>query len=113
MEQMKRAFSEGHPYDVILLDYEMPVLNGPSTAQDIRNLGLADVYIVGVTGNVLPDDIKHFIACGANAVLPKPVQIDALEDLWAENLLVATAVASPGGTAAMLENVEGPVADNV
>ena len=110
LDKMIRSFEDGHPYDSVVMDYEMPVLNGPCAAREIRKWGLADVYIAGVTGNVLPEDIKHFIACGANAVLPKPVKIDALEDLWAENLVGS----NPGGTVvAVVENVEGVIAENV
>jgi CheY-like chemotaxis protein len=66
----------GEPPDAILMDFEMPVMNGPSATARLRELGCACLN-VGVTGNVLPQDIAHFIAQGADAVLPKPV---ALED---------------------------------
>lgn len=70
-------------YDCVLIDYEMPVLNGPNACEQIRDLGF-DVFIVGVTGNTLDDDVQYFKAKGANAVLPKPVNLKALEDLFVE-----------------------------
>jgi CheY-like chemotaxis protein len=57
------------------------VMNGPTASKEIRALG-CDSVIVGITGNVLPEDIDNFRRCGANAVLPKPFQIEALEELW-------------------------------
>ncbi len=38
--------------------------------------------IVGVTGNVLCTDVDYFMAQGADAVLPKPLQLAALEAVW-------------------------------
>jgi two-component system, sensor histidine kinase len=64
-------------YEFIVLDYEMPVMDGPSAARMLRE-NRVDVLIVGVTGNVLPEDVEHFLKQGANAVLAKPVNIDEL-----------------------------------
>ncbi|KAL7537802.1 hypothetical protein ACHAXR_008092 [Thalassiosira sp. AJA248-18] len=71
------------PYDSILMDYEMPVMNGPTASNLIRELG-SDVFIIGITGNVLSNDVRYFKSNGANAVLPKPVQLSLLEDLFME-----------------------------
>jgi CheY-like chemotaxis protein len=65
----------GEPPDAILMDFEMPVMNGPSATARLRELGCT-CLIVGVTGNVLPQDVAHFIAQGADAVLPKPVVLE-------------------------------------
>jgi len=70
-------------YDTILLDNEMPNLSGPEAARHIRAMG-CDVFIVGVTGNLLPDDVTIFKKSGANAILAKPFKMSALEDLWVE-----------------------------
>jgi CheY-like chemotaxis protein len=75
--------SEASCYDTILMDYEMPVMDGPTSCMEIRALG-CDSYIVGITGNVLPEDVAHFRRCGANCVLPKPIQMEALEGMWNE-----------------------------
>lgn len=75
------AIEHGSPYDAILMDYEMPRMNGPAAAQEIRRLGI-DVHIVGVTGNMLPVDVQHYRACGADAVLGKPLKMSDLEELW-------------------------------
>ena len=70
------------PIDSILMDYEMPVLNGPDATKILREKGYIDVTIIGVTGNVLADDINYFILAGANKVLPKPVNLALLEECW-------------------------------
>jgi len=83
IDMVERSEQVGKNYDTILLDFEMPVMNGPSAAEEIRARGF-DIFIVGITGNVLPDDVSYFRSCGANAILPKPFKLATLEDIWAE-----------------------------
>jgi CheY-like chemotaxis protein len=85
---MVRRMSEGGwgeggagQYDMVLMDYEMPVMNGPTATRALRELGCM-CPIVGVTGNVLGADIDYFLEQGADAVLPKPLQLSALEEVW-------------------------------
>jgi CheY-like chemotaxis protein len=68
----------GEPPDAILMDFEMPVMNGPSATARLRELGCA-CLIVGVTGNVLPHDVAYFLEMGADAVLPKPLVLEDFE----------------------------------
>mmetsp|Transcript_33575 Transcript_33575/g.80336 ORF Transcript_33575/g.80336 Transcript_33575/m.80336 type:complete len:930 (-) Transcript_33575:470-3259(-) len=72
-------------YHCILIDFEMPVLNGPDAVRRIREDLGCDVFIVGVTGNMLTEDVEYFISRGANCVLPKPVQLPILEELLVEH----------------------------
>jgi len=62
----------------ILMDFEMPVMNGPTATAKLREMGCS-CLIVGVTGNVLPADVTFFMEHGANAVLPKPLILEDLE----------------------------------
>ena len=71
------------PFELVLMDYEMPTMNGPTAASEIRKLG-SDVFIVGITGNMMAEDVEFFTSSGANAVLPKPFKMTALEDLIVE-----------------------------
>eukprot|EP00603_Paraphysomonas_imperforata_P008595 CAMPEP_0114425678 /NCGR_PEP_ID=MMETSP0103-20121206/7368_1 /TAXON_ID=37642 ORGANISM="Paraphysomonas imperforata, Strain PA2" /NCGR_SAMPLE_ID=MMETSP0103 /ASSEMBLY_ACC=CAM_ASM_000201 /LENGTH=606 /DNA_ID=CAMNT_0001594539 /DNA_START=2198 /DNA_END=4018 /DNA_ORIENTATION=+ len=66
------------PFDFILLDYEMPRLNGPDAARTLRREGIF-TPIIGVTGNVLPEDQQYFQHAGANCVLRKPLSLPSLE----------------------------------
>jgi len=70
-------------YDCILVDYEMPVMNGPEACKAIREMGYTG-FVVGVTGNLLPEDVGYFMDCGADAVLPKPFKYKDLEQLLIE-----------------------------
>lgn len=81
--KIRKSMEDGNLYNTVLLDHEMPKLSGPEAAKQMRDLG-SDVFIVGVTGNLLPDDVDFFKRCGANSVLPKPFKLEALEQLWVE-----------------------------
>ena len=73
--------SSTEPFDAILMDCEMPVMNGPAAAKKLRELGCT-VPIIGISGNVLPGDVQLFIMHGANAVLPKSLDFNELEKVW-------------------------------
>ena len=75
--------SRNQNYDAILMDFMMPNMDGPSATQALRDLGYKGL-ILGVTGNVLPSDIAHFIAHGADQVLLKPLDIQLLHVAVAE-----------------------------
>lgn len=80
-----RAWNEKpDDFDVILMDYEMPVKNGPTAARELRQAGCT-LCIVGVTGNMLPEDVDHFMSCGATGVLAKPLKMPALEKILKEH----------------------------
>jgi CheY-like chemotaxis protein len=65
---------------IIFMDYEMPIMNGPEACAALRQLAF-QIPIFGVTGNVLPSDKEFFIAKGANEVLSKPLCLDELRNL--------------------------------
>ena len=85
VDMTMRAESFGQPYDLIFMDYEMPTMNGPEAVKEIRGQG-SDVYIIGLTGNIMADDVKYFHVCGANAVFPKPFKVREFEQLLQEGL---------------------------
>lgn len=96
--RMVRESMKSNPFDSVLLDFEMPIQNGPSAAAEIRSMG-CDTCIVGVTGNVLAEDVQHFQQMGADEVLPKPLSMPNLEALWVDYGLV-------GGTGRLSETTE-------
>jgi len=69
------------PFDIVLMDFEMPVLRGPEAASRLRALGFEGA-IIGVTGNVLFDDIQFFKDSGADDVLSKPISLDDIKASW-------------------------------
>jgi CheY-like chemotaxis protein len=70
----------GEPPDAILMDFEMPVLNGPRATARLRELG-CECLILGVTGNVLPEEVGIFREHGADDVLGKPLVLETLTAL--------------------------------
>jgi len=68
-------------YDVILMDYQMPNMDGPTAIRAMRSLGYKGV-IIGVTGNVMALDQQEMIAAGADDVLSKPFEIDKFWEIY-------------------------------
>ena len=69
------------PLDTILMDFEMPLMRGPDATEHIRRLGYSGT-ILGVTGNVLSEDVAHFKSKGADEVLAKPISLERINDYW-------------------------------
>jgi CheY-like chemotaxis protein len=67
-------------FDVILVYYQMPVMDGPTTIKLIRSQGYTGL-IIGVTGNVLHEDRILMLNAGANHVMRKPFDINKFEML--------------------------------
>ena len=75
-------------YDLVLMDVQMPIMDGVSATRVIRSLPgpECDVPILAVTANVLPDQIRAFKEAGMNDHMGKPFQRDELLNLvdrWA------------------------------
>ena len=68
----------GALYDAVLMDLQMPVMNGFEAAAAIRALGLADLPIVAMTANAMEEDRQRALDAGMDAHLPKPVDVDEL-----------------------------------
>ena len=71
------------PFDTILIDFEMPLVNGPTATTQIREMGYRG-NIVGVTGNVLSEDVQLFRDAGADEVLAKPISMARIDGFWAK-----------------------------
>lgn len=84
VQMVREAEEKGEPFDLVLMDYEMPNMTGPEAARKIRSYGL-DVFIVGVTGNLMPEDVDYFHECGAGAILSKPFRMSELDNLIFEH----------------------------
>ena len=72
------AASEPGYYDVILMDIQMPVMDGYTAAKAIRGLpdtGLAGIPIIAMTANAFQEDIKKAEESGMNGHIAKPLDI--------------------------------------
>lgn len=77
----KVRHSEDMPYDLVLMDIQMPVMDGIEAAKAIRALpepSLAGVPIVAMTANAFEEDRQRVIAAGMNDHLGKPIDSDKL-----------------------------------
>ena len=78
--QAVQAVRDGD-YDLILMDMQMPVMDGLTATREIRlheaAMGLARTPIVMLTANALPEHVHAAAAAGADRHLPKP--FDAAE----------------------------------
>ena len=74
-------------YDAILMDLQMPVMNGFEASKAIRALKdekKANIPILAVTANTSPEDVKNTLAAGMNGHFAKPLEIDKLLEALAE-----------------------------
>jgi CheY-like chemotaxis protein len=67
-------------YQLILMDNLMPVMNGVEATKKLRELGFPNL-IIGVTGNVMDDDLAEYLDSGADKVLLKPLKVASLRML--------------------------------
>jgi len=68
------------PFDIVFMDNIMSEMNGPQAAEAMRKNKFSGL-IIGVTGNILDDDVSDFVAHGADSVLAKPVSKDKLKQI--------------------------------
>ena len=75
-------------FDAVLMDIQMPVMNGYEAAAAIRKLSVprCDIPIIAVTANTFGDDIKKAYEAGMNAHIAKPIEIDEMLNTMAETL---------------------------
>jgi len=87
------ALSQRH-YDVVLMDLQMPVMDGLEATRQIRAMPGGDaVRIIAMTANAMRSDREACIAAGMNDYLCKPVKLDGLDAVLAP-LITARAFVS-------------------
>jgi len=65
-------------YDAVLMDIQMPVMNGYQATEAIRAMGLESLPIIAMTANAMEEDREHAIRVGMNGHIPKPINVDNL-----------------------------------
>ena len=83
-EEILKAFEQSVPgdYDMILMDVQMPVMNGYEATKAIRRSShelAKKIPIIAMTANAFSEDIQHSLAAGMNAHVSKPVEMRVLE----------------------------------
>ncbi|MFN2464292.1 MAG: PAS domain S-box protein [Candidatus Dormibacteria bacterium] len=109
LKELRRAAGEGHAYEVAILDYEMPVMNGIELAEAVRSDPLISATpLVLLTSAGRRGDAKKAREAGVVAFLTKPVRVSALYDCLvsvlgvprsdtAAPLIASHAIAVPSG----------------
>ncbi|MBP1583842.1 MAG: amino acid permease [Victivallales bacterium] len=68
-------------YDIILMDVQMPIMNGYEATRAIRGMnikGLSDIPIIALSANAFESDVRDALAAGMNAHVAKPIRIPEL-----------------------------------
>ncbi|KAL3677364.1 hypothetical protein R1sor_027312 [Riccia sorocarpa] len=73
-------YKEGRTYDLILMDKEMPVMDGHEATRQIRRMGVI-TPIIALTGNAMPADRELFFEAGVDDFQTKPLSRDKLVQL--------------------------------
>lgn len=76
-------------YDLVLMDVQMPVMNGYEATKQIRALNdpeLAGITILAMTANAFDEDRKKALECGMDGFLTKPIVIEELIGTLQKNL---------------------------
>ena len=75
-------------YDLILMDIQMPVMNGYEATKAIRKLdnpAIANIPIIAMTANAFDEDKKMALESGMNAHVAKPIDLPVLmEAIYSE-----------------------------
>lgn len=83
-KRVLEAFEQSAPgdYDMILMDVQMPVMNGYEATKAIRRSShelAKTIPIIAMTANAFSEDIQHSLAAGMNAHASKPIEMKVLE----------------------------------
>ena len=71
-------------YDMILMDVQMPEMDGYEATRRIRASGgprAKEIPIVAMTANAFAEDVRHALDAGMNGHLSKPINMDAVREL--------------------------------
>jgi len=83
-EAVDMVAEEYNKYDIVLMDIQMPYMDGLEATQHIRalpNMSDARLPIIAMTANVFKDDIERYLAAGMDNHLGKPIDIEKMIEI--------------------------------
>ncbi|MBV1870394.1 MAG: response regulator [Gammaproteobacteria bacterium] len=84
--QAVEMFAEGDLYDIVLMDVQMPIMDGYQATQTLRAKGFNDIVICGLSANAMESDRELALKSGMNDYLVKPIECDALNAMMGKYL---------------------------
>lgn len=72
------------PYDLVLMDIQMPEMDGLEATKNIRKLNIQQPFIVAMTANALSEDRDICLSQGMDGYLSKPMKLDTLVSIFEE-----------------------------
>jgi CheY-like chemotaxis protein len=97
------AWREKDPYDIVLMDMQMPVMDGYTATSKLRSQGYAGI-IIALTAHAMKEDRERCIRVGCDEYATKPVNVPALLQSMAALAGKSKAVTTAGITDRMQEN---------
>ncbi|EGP86903.1 uncharacterized protein MYCGRDRAFT_72887 [Zymoseptoria tritici IPO323] len=97
VDALTRASEEGDPFHLVLMDVQMPVLDGYNATREIRkhsDPAVRDILVIAMTASAIRGDREKCLEAGMNNYLAKPVRADTLKQML-ESYLHQPAKAMP------------------
>ena len=90
VEKVETAEREKSPFDLVLMDVQMPVMDGFEATKAIRSKGYSKerLPILAITANAYPEDVEHCLRSGMQGHIAKPVMLDKLQSSLQDWMIV-------------------------
>ena len=88
-DAVEKVAASAENYDCVLMDIQMPIMNGYEAAKKIRELEnpkLANVPIIAMTANAFSEDVKAALDAGMNGHIAKPIDVEKMMETLAKIL---------------------------